>query len=271
MPATIYRTAAFLFSIVCYGVFLLVFLYLLAFLGNLQATPLVDAFPVIRVLVPNSVDLGRDMGSLGFAVVVDIGLILLFGLQHSVMARPGFKRIWTRVVPKEMERSVYVLDRERHAGAAHVAVAPDPDAGSLARGRGLECRSRLVSHGPRCRGAAVGHVPDQSLRVVRTAAGLDHAARRRASGPRIRHAVPLQDRAPSAVRGMAADLLGRADDDRGSLSVLGGHERLHPDRHPLRGTRPGGSTSASRTNDTGSRCRRSCRGPAGASVVRRSS
>ena len=49
------------------------------------------------------------MGSPGFAVLVDIGLILLFGLQHSVMARPGFKRVWTRVVPKEMERSLYVL------------------------------------------------------------------------------------------------------------------------------------------------------------------
>ena len=43
MTAAIYRTAAFLFSIVCYGVFLLVFLYLLAFLGNLQATPLVPS------------------------------------------------------------------------------------------------------------------------------------------------------------------------------------------------------------------------------------
>ena len=94
MHNTIYRSAAFLFSIVCYGVFLLVFLYLLAFLGN---------------LAPRSVDLGRDMGSAQFAVLVDIGLILLFGVQHSVMARPGFKRVWTRVVPKEMERSLYVL------------------------------------------------------------------------------------------------------------------------------------------------------------------
>jgi protein-S-isoprenylcysteine O-methyltransferase Ste14 len=92
--STIYRTAAFLFSIACYGVFLLVFLYLLAFLGN---------------LAPSSIDLGRDMGSLAIAVLVDIGLILLFGLQHSVMARPGFKQAWTRVVPKEMERSLYVL------------------------------------------------------------------------------------------------------------------------------------------------------------------
>jgi len=108
MPAAIYRSAAFIFSIVCYGMFLLVFLYLLAFLANLQATPLADDFAVLRTL-PTSIDLGRDMGSVGFAVLVDIGLILLFGLQHSVMARPGFKRIWTRVVPKELERSFYVL------------------------------------------------------------------------------------------------------------------------------------------------------------------
>jgi protein-S-isoprenylcysteine O-methyltransferase Ste14 len=91
----VYRGTTFVFSIVCYGVFLGVFLYLLAFLGN--------------VGVPWSIDLGRDMGSMGIAVAVDVGLILLFGLQHSVMARPGFKRAWTRVVPKELERSAYVL------------------------------------------------------------------------------------------------------------------------------------------------------------------
>jgi methanethiol S-methyltransferase len=109
MPAAVYRTAAFLFSIVCYGAFLLVFLYLLAFLGNLQATPLADSLPAIRTLLSKSIDLGRDMGSAQSAVLVDLGLILLFGLQHSVMARPGFKRAWTRAVPKELERSAYVL------------------------------------------------------------------------------------------------------------------------------------------------------------------
>jgi methanethiol S-methyltransferase len=109
MSAATYRTTALVFSVACYAAFLLAFLYLLAFLGNLQATPLADAFPAIRTLVPRSIDVGRDMGSQSSAVLVDLGLILLFGLQHSVMARPGFTRAWTRAVPKESERSVYVL------------------------------------------------------------------------------------------------------------------------------------------------------------------
>ncbi len=109
MPTAIYRTSAFLFSIVCYGAFLLVFLYLLAFLGNLQATPLAETLPIIRTLVPASIDLGRDMGSTAAAIAMNLGLIAIFGLQHSVMARPGFKRVWTRAVPKELERSFYVL------------------------------------------------------------------------------------------------------------------------------------------------------------------
>jgi methanethiol S-methyltransferase len=109
MSVAAYRISAFVFTIVCYGLFLLVFLYLLGFLSNLQATPLADVLPVIRSVVPKSIDLGRDMGSPAFAALVNIGLIALFGLQHSVMARPGFKRVWTRSVPKELERSLYVL------------------------------------------------------------------------------------------------------------------------------------------------------------------
>ncbi len=109
MPVVIYRTSAFLFSVLSYGAFLLVFLYLLAFLGNLQATSLAGEMALIAVLVPRSIDLGRDMGSPASAILVDLGLLALFGLQHSVMARPAFKRAWTRVVPKELERSLYVL------------------------------------------------------------------------------------------------------------------------------------------------------------------
>lgn len=99
MQAVVYRSAVSLFSILCYGVFLLVFMYLLAFLGNVQVAPLVS----------KSIDLGRDMGSPATAVLIDVGLILLFGLQHSAMARPGFKRLLTRVVPTELERGAQVL------------------------------------------------------------------------------------------------------------------------------------------------------------------
>lgn len=105
----VYRILVLLFSVLSYAAFLLVFLYLLAFLGNLQVTALADAVPALRTLVPYSIDLGRDMGSFGSALLVNVTLIALFGLQHSVMARPKFKRTWTRVVPKEAERSAYVL------------------------------------------------------------------------------------------------------------------------------------------------------------------
>jgi methanethiol S-methyltransferase len=99
VPTSIYRGGAFILSLASYGVFLLVFLYLLAFLGNLQAIPLVE----------RTIDLGRDMGSPSAALWVDLGLMAIFGVQHSVMARPGFKRAWTRAVPKELVRSLYVL------------------------------------------------------------------------------------------------------------------------------------------------------------------
>jgi protein-S-isoprenylcysteine O-methyltransferase Ste14 len=49
------------------------------------------------------------VGPLGMALVINIGLILLWGVQHTVMARPAFKELWTKVIPKPMERSTYVL------------------------------------------------------------------------------------------------------------------------------------------------------------------
>ncbi len=90
------RTLYLLFGLAAYLLFFATFLYLIAFVGNLP-------------WVPVTVDRGGDVGPLGLALVVDVALIALFGLQHSVMARPGFKKAWTRIVPRPVERSVYVV------------------------------------------------------------------------------------------------------------------------------------------------------------------
>ncbi len=89
------RALTLAFAVVAYFVFFATFLYLIAFVGDLA-------------LVPVTIDRGPAAG-VPVAVLVDLGLIALFGLQHSVMARPGFKRMWTRFVPLAAERSVYVL------------------------------------------------------------------------------------------------------------------------------------------------------------------
>jgi protein-S-isoprenylcysteine O-methyltransferase Ste14 len=89
------RVASLLFAIVVYAIFFATFLYLIVFVGDLSFAKI-------------TVDVGPQ-ASPGAAAVVDVALIALFGLQHSVMARQGFKQSWIRIVPPQAERSVYVL------------------------------------------------------------------------------------------------------------------------------------------------------------------
>jgi protein-S-isoprenylcysteine O-methyltransferase Ste14 len=88
------RISTLLYGIFCYLVFLASFLYAIAFLGDFG--------------VPRTIDSGLQ-GSIGHALAINAGLLALFALQHSIMARSWFKRAWTRIIPPAAERSTYVL------------------------------------------------------------------------------------------------------------------------------------------------------------------
>jgi len=88
------RLIAFLYGIVAYAVFFVAFTYAIGFVSGL--------------MVPKTIDTG-PAGSLGEALVVNLLLMSLFAVQHSVMARKQFKQWWTQYVPKSVERSTYVL------------------------------------------------------------------------------------------------------------------------------------------------------------------
>lgn len=88
------RISIFLYGVVSYAVFFASFLYAVGFIGNFGVPHTLDSAPT-----------GAFLPSL----LVNLGLLALFALQHSVMARPAFKRWFTRIVPTEAERSTYVL------------------------------------------------------------------------------------------------------------------------------------------------------------------
>ena len=89
------RFAIFVYGIACYALFLATFLYAIAFIGDLPG-------------IPRSID-GEPLLPSGQALGIDLLLLTLFALQHSVMARPAFKAVWTRIIPVAAERSTYVL------------------------------------------------------------------------------------------------------------------------------------------------------------------
>jgi len=88
------RIVTFVYGVVSYAVFLATFLYAVGFVGNFAVPKAMDS-PVA--------------GSWQTALWIDLGLLTLFALQHSIMARPAFKRILTKMVPAAAERSTYVL------------------------------------------------------------------------------------------------------------------------------------------------------------------
>lgn len=90
----LHRSAVFAYGAASYVVALATFAYIAGFIGNF--------------LVPTQLD-GPATGPFWPALLINLALIVLFSLQHSVMARPAFKTWWTRHVPESAERSTYVL------------------------------------------------------------------------------------------------------------------------------------------------------------------
>ena len=88
------RSLYFVYGVACHLLFLGTFAYMAGFVGNLH--------------VPKSID-SAPAGPVGAAVLVNLLLVALFAAQHSIMARPAFKRVWTQIVPQPIERSTYVL------------------------------------------------------------------------------------------------------------------------------------------------------------------
>ena len=89
------------YGAVSYAIFFVTFLYAIAFVGNIS-----DVAGILTL--SKTIDSGAQ-GNVLASLLINCALLSVFAVQHSLMARPSFKRVWTKIVPKSVERSTYVL------------------------------------------------------------------------------------------------------------------------------------------------------------------
>lgn len=106
------RTLVLIYGFLTYGVFHATFLYTIGFVHD--------------VVVPTSLDRGLTESSMGTAIGINVGLALLFAVQHLIMARPWFKARWTKIIPAAAERSTFVLVTCLILGLMFLAWRPMP-------------------------------------------------------------------------------------------------------------------------------------------------
>ena len=249
------RFASLLYGGAAYGVFFLTFLYAVGFVSNLG--------------VPKGIDDGRA-APLAHALIVDTLLLGLFAIQHSVMARPAFKRIWTKIVPSQIERSTFVLFAslalillfwQWRPMPAPIWTVESPIAAGLLQaaslaGWGLVLVSTFL----------ISHFELFGLKQVAL-----HWLRRPTGEPEFRTPSLYRVVRHPIYLGFLMALLGGAGDERGPSPVRPCDDRLHPGRDSARGARPSSPCSALSTRPTGGvwRCSSPASGRAPSVATRR--
>ena len=175
------RFIAFLYGLASYVVFFVTFLYAIGFVSGL--------------VVPKTIDTGTVV-PLAEALIVNLLLMSVFAIQHSVMARKQFKQWWTQFVPKSVERSTYVLLSSLALILLFWQWRPMPTVVWQHR-RSADRHGGDGAVAGRLADRADQHVPDQSFRAVRIASGRQQSRRPPDAGAALPDAAVLQVRAAS--------------------------------------------------------------------------